>query len=648
MDAQNYDRKPQKFICTGIDLNHPVDLVSDGKFPFLQNVRGTGQLGRIDTRAGLIRIGAGPQNNIHTIMRMNDYVFNEFVRFVGSGTALCLGGVGSGAFPTVETGFSGNPMSVVPYRPEQSPRVWGYVADQLKMRKVDSDGVAYQMGVAPPITMPSAELTQPLYYAPAVFDPGGGWGGTNATVPSFGSRLSGVTIGTILYLAGSTGWALIAPSGGNPDSVVPGMRLIINAGGGSAEVSTVETIHQVFAPVASPSITLASILYDDQVANTGLCTITLSQQLNGISRNTLITINGENVRIISITPATTGVQNASFRLSTAGTHSVGESVSFFTQGNVFLYLQNSHSAGEPLTANMLTSTISGGSAGQTGSFYTNAGGGGPFNLGTLPNGIPLQPDDYIHVGVYIDHPEFLVEGKLVLDCDPNTTVTHSAIDGNQQAYYRTFRQNDLQPTVLSTETADQARTNALQLQAQNSADVAFATSLNGAIAPELQTGSAQQVMGQAVWTEFIWKVSEFYRVGSNPTADLSKVFAIQFRVTVAANVTLNISVHNLWIGGGFGPDSFPNLQPFIYRFRYRSSVTGAKSLPSPPMRTGIGFRRHLSAAFKGPWLPQPILRWIRSISRGSGDQRRNLGFITSRPLTIPPPHSPITKIPRLL
>jgi hypothetical protein len=587
--GQEFRRVSKRAISLGVELNSPVDLVPPGKYPLLQNVRSY-QGGRIEARQGLVRVAQAPiaDTNVHSIARMNDYVFQNYVRFLGAGTNLYSGVT---SFAQIDTGYSGDPLSIVPYRPDQSPRVWAYIANANKMRKVDTDNTVYNVGVAPPIDIPSAELAPPNYLPANVFDLGAGnWGATGATIPVLGNRLTGVTIGTILYINGVSGWALIAPSGGFSDAISTGMRLIINGGAGNQESATVEDTKKVFVPNASPALTVTGIIYDNPIAATGLATITLSQQLNGIERNSLIQIESEWVRVISVTPAPTGVYNASFRVSTTVSHGVGSGITLPPQGNIYIYLANTHVAGEPLTATMQTSTIAGGSTGATGSFYTNAAAPFPYNFGSI-GGVPIQPDDFIHVGVYIDHPEWLVEGKLVLDIDPNTTVTHTALDGNQNAYWKSFRPNDLQPIILSSETTDSARTAAIQLQVQNESDVAFATNLDGGIAPELQSGSSQQVLGQQVWTDFIWKVSDLFRVGSNQFVDLSTLRAIQFRITVAAGQTINVSVHNLWVGGGFGPDNFPNHSPFIYRVRYRSSATGAKSLPGPAMRTGIDSRR---------------------------------------------------------
>jgi len=46
--------------------------------------------------------------------------------------------------------LSGNPLSLLPFRPNASVQPWMYVGDSLKMDKVRSDGLRYKMGIAEP------------------------------------------------------------------------------------------------------------------------------------------------------------------------------------------------------------------------------------------------------------------------------------------------------------------------------------------------------------------------------------------------------------------------------------------------------------------------------------------------------------------
>ncbi len=50
---------------------------------------------------------------------------------------------------------------------------------------------------------------------------------------------------------------------------------------------------------------------------------------------------------------------------------------------------------------------------------------------------------------------------------------------------------------------------------------------------------------------------------------------------------ITISYSDCYLTGGYGPDVSTTWNPYVYRYRYRSTITGARSNPSPPMRAGI-------------------------------------------------------------
>ena len=109
----------------------------------------------------------------HTIQRLNDSTPSG----PPSGSTLIVG-AGNNLYNQLQqvgTGFSGNPMSIVPFRPNTSPQPWAYGADNSEsvtlqttslysgapvsfpcfgMVKVRSDGLAYKDGVKEPQTAP--------------------------------------------------------------------------------------------------------------------------------------------------------------------------------------------------------------------------------------------------------------------------------------------------------------------------------------------------------------------------------------------------------------------------------------------------------------------------------------------------------------
>lgn len=592
----NYKRAPQKMVCLGMDLNRPPDLLAPGKYPFLKNVHSY-QEGRLETRGPVQTVNAVPtfpDAEILSSFRLNDYIFNNFKRFLKIGTSLYYGDT---TFSLLNSGYSNFAFTSVAYRPDQSARVWAYHGDFTKMQKTNTSGDAFQMGVTPPTLIPTAELGEPLYIEPNAFTTVVGWGnGGDAGAVALAARLTGVSIAAIKYDTGTTGWCSIAPTGGNFADITAGMRIQLN----SAETATVEEVHKIYNTGTN---TISQILYD--AGTSGLCTIQPAQALTGIRRNAMILLGGtEYIRVISVTNADNGI--SSFRCSTTGTFAAGATITPPAFGSFRVFTQGTRAAGDTLTGNILQSTLTF----STGQGYINFNIGSPgYNLGNLANH-PLGPDDYIHLGVMIDHPENLIEGKLLLDVDTNTTNVFNAADGNQNAYYVAFRGNDLQNTINQGTTSDAARTQAIQTLALGQQDPVFDTNQNpqaavstgqaalpsdvagNAATPPLANPIAttsQMALGNSQYSEFKWKLADLVRIGSAQAINISDVRAIQVRFTVSA--TCVISISDLWVGGGYGPDTGLNLTPFIYRFRYRASGTGAHSLPGPAMRSGIVSQR---------------------------------------------------------
>ena len=567
----NYKRAPQKFVCLGLDLNRPPDLLAPGKYPFLKNVHSY-QEGRLETRgpvAPLNSIATTPDIEIVSSFFMNDYVTNSFKRFLKVGASLYYGDT---SFIFLEAGFSTLPFAPVAYRPDQSARVWGYLADAAKMRKVNTDGTNYLMGVIPPSTIPTAALGIPLYVAPGSFDAATSWTAhDSAGSVSLVARLTSVVIDKILYDTGSTGWACVSATGGNFQDITAGMRLIF----ASTETATVEDLHRPYTAAAN---TIAQIIYDS--GTSGLCTVQPTLAMTGVNRNTMLLLGSDLVRVISITMANDGT--FSFRCSVA-THAAGDAITAPANGSFRVYLTGTRAAGNTLLANALQSTITTGSATTAGEglIAFNYGAGSGINLGFV-TGRPLGPDDYLHLSVKIDVPGQLVEGHLVLDVSPTTTGSWNAADGQQNAYYIPFRANDLQSVLTGGQTSTAALNTAIQLQQQAAVDASFSTNQGGGA---LIPSPDQLNLGSSQWTEFRWKISDLVRVGAAQGVDISAVNAVQVIFNVLGNCV--IQVGNLWVGGGYGPDTGNNFEPFQYRYRYRSSATGAHSLPGPAMREGL-------------------------------------------------------------
>lgn len=567
--------------CTGVDLVHPPDRQPPGKFPFLKNARSV-QEGGITSRPGFgAPLNPAPfdQIDVHSVRRMNNENPNaspSFRRFVGAGAKLFSVDAG-----LIDTGYSANPLSLIPWRPDQSTEPWLYVGDSNKMRKVRMDTTVqtnYRIGIVPPTAAPFVQGGVPLYTIVSEFTSAGGWanGGTAGTItevardPAPHDTIVGLLDFNVDPGFGSIGWCNISPANAASDFswIGVGSRLLIGDGGGTAETVTVTEVHTRLS-----SSTILAIDYDTP-GGPGLATIQATDPLLGLSRNSMVQLEGGEIPyVLSVTIGPDGLY--SFRVFCDDVHVAGDTVVGIACFRA--YLANAgHVAGETITAASIKSTI--------------ATGIGTLTLSTnldlsKAGARPMSPEDYLHVSIRVDTPANLSEGRLLVDVDSTTN------NFTQNLYYLPFRPADSTPALVGTLTSLQA----LQTAAQNlligevEANVptpGFANSTDpqiGSGASAVVPDSEQLFAGNQAWTELLIPYSALQRVGSDSTRSLANVKAIQIYFNCTGSI--NVQVSAWWVGGTFGPDTAPpTAQPLLYRYRYRSTLTGAKSQQSPATR----------------------------------------------------------------
>lgn len=156
MTAKNYERNPdgERLQFRGINTVLPPDKLPKNKYPFAQNIRAYLH-DRISGRATQDSSAVGNLGApVHSLRRLNDYTpagpVLDFVHIAGVGVNLFSNATQVNTVP-----LSGNPISLVPFRPNASVQPWMYVGDSLAMLKVRSDGTCYKMGIKEPQTAPS-------------------------------------------------------------------------------------------------------------------------------------------------------------------------------------------------------------------------------------------------------------------------------------------------------------------------------------------------------------------------------------------------------------------------------------------------------------------------------------------------------------
>jgi hypothetical protein len=571
---------------------------TQSSYPRIHNMRAYAA-GRLVTRPGtaLVNTGGVLATPLHSVRRLNDPipgVTNAFTRVVGAGTALYAGPAGT--LTQYDTGYSGNPLSLVSYRPDMSPEPFMYVMDSSKASKIRADGTLFNFGGAPPLKAPTPDLAAPNTKIIDTGNATAGWAnsGTAGALSSV-SRFSTTTdvaaySGGVLYDSGTTGWACVKPAAFT-SGISPRALVIINSGGGTQETVEITEVNP-----AITSTTIASIVSDNAAlvggpSGTGPSSIVLTAPANaltGLQRNALVKIDSELVRVLAVI---TGPGNVvSFRCSTTFSHAAGSSVTGVASFRA--YFANNHVGGETLAINVVQSTVTAG--------IGNIDKSITIDLSTIGTQ-PTDADDYLHVSISMDVSANLVEGRVYLDYDSATN------DFAHNASYLSFRQNDLQAAVATTITTVTAVQQAIQNQqiAQASAGprpvrsdynykggaADYQADLRAWLAAGGATGqsSTQADTGGAQWSELLIPLGQLQRIGTDTSRTLANVVKVRVQLNVTANVVLQFGA--ILIRGGYGPDVGQIGNPISYRYRGRSSTTGAKSNPSPPTRYGLMPRR---------------------------------------------------------
>src|SRR4249920_949324 len=119
MPETKYNRDTQRMDVVGLDLNRPVDSVKNNHFPYLKNCRSY-VAGRLEPRFGLTLISevVAGQSPVHSARRLNDPGTADFTRIIGANTHVAYGKT---AFTDLDSGYSGDPLALVPWKPQDSP-----------------------------------------------------------------------------------------------------------------------------------------------------------------------------------------------------------------------------------------------------------------------------------------------------------------------------------------------------------------------------------------------------------------------------------------------------------------------------------------------------------------------------------------------
>ena len=622
MPRQDWKPDTQRFFSKGINLALPQDALPEGQYPILKNVRSY-QQGRFEPRPGTVLVGSGvvvaDQSPVHSIRRLQGSS-TTWTRVVGTGTHLA---VGQSSFSDVDSGYSGDPLSLTPAVPQGSPSPWMYVADRSRMRKVSDAGTLHTIGLAPPTSPPDVALGVPNYTLFQNTEALTGWAnaGTAGALALVNYRVQQALNG-VVFDSGTTGWACLSTllnfAG---DTITPGAHLQLDPGGANDEFIIVESVHPAVA-----TSTIAGISYDS--GTTGACVISLATPADDYGVDSLIKISTELCRVTDVTPGPDG--SNSFRCSTTSNHVVGETVSGLP--SVRAYCTKTHVVTETVRANAIRSSVTAGVGTATCAQAVN---------------LDRHADDIIHVSIRCSDISKVTEGKILFDVDASVN------DFTQNYYFLAFHPSDLVPAVKDASTVATARTAAVTRygDAKPLRDTqvivspivrqvppgAPPTELKASLDPSVQsqitiqgdpsitsspdqpalgtvntiydpgTGrpvastftkpsaavsawsdyatSREVTPGDNQWLELRFSLRELIRVGSDASRSMANV--AKFRIQLNITATITVSFSSWWILRGPGPEIGQQGAPYLYRYRTRHRDTGVRSNYSPVSRTEV-------------------------------------------------------------
>lgn len=604
--GSNYQRSEMRFDSSGLGLNNPTDQTAQGdKYPILLNVRQNTR-GTLKQRPGLNNLFTAAVNNTpsHSIKRLNDRVAGDYTYVAGVGTTLQSGKVSP--LTSLDTGWSGLPMSMVPYQPLQDDNEWMAVADKNKLRKVKYDGTLRTLGISAPLNPPEVELDP--FNAPLRLDVDDGSHSasyTHSTKSGSGGGIAAAAVTAVnatrtfgyVYAGQDPIWGTIPPGWfsqplNSVTNIVPGTVL---SDAGSAAKLYVEEVH----PGAATTCTVERLIDDGNHVATGnqFITVVPSISLNEFQQHAVVRIVGAASQNMAIVQIVNGPDNKiAFRAYSPFNVSVGDTITILP--SVFGWLTaapvgNMQAIGTKWVALP---------ASDTSQMVRNPATANLANFSTGGRAVDTENDE-MNINLFLSDPTRVEEIKVEIFCDTGVSVTNF--------YSRSIRPSDLADVVKNNTTAQNNRAAILRRRQQNGGPLPgahhttgtrggdvrnrdgipdgregrFGRPDNGTM-PEVDPpggSSSETPASDNQWFPVRFKLSDLEKFGSDSAKNLSTSVALRLIVTTNSGGTVDFAFDDWWIGGGYAPDVAQGA-PYEYCYRYRDSTTGARSNWSPPSR----------------------------------------------------------------
>jgi len=157
----------------GLDLKSANDLAAPTKLLVMTNVVGTKEaVGEIQSRPGQQSVLTGGTKQ-HSIGLLESSSGNTVV-VIGADGDLYYGVVGP--LILADSGYSGEPLWFVAYRPSQSALGWLYIGNSQRMRKISSEGLDLPIGLPPVAAAITGVLATEQVTEAELFTATSGWG----------------------------------------------------------------------------------------------------------------------------------------------------------------------------------------------------------------------------------------------------------------------------------------------------------------------------------------------------------------------------------------------------------------------------------------------------------------------------------------
>lgn len=602
-----YDRLIRHFAHNGVDASCPVDAPSSpSKLFYAKNVRRTGRNSlRQRPGTGVFQTAPAAKTPWHSTRYLGDVAAADFTYISGIGTELFRGKTGT---PTsVDSGYSGNPLSLLPFVPQTATKSWMAVFDSTKNAKIGLTGAVRGLGIARPTVPPKAELdftTPPLRVDVDDGNTPANWTastGVQVSGPVAVTRFSKAFVraayaGEDPTLGFTIGWFAVEFA----DVVDIGPGTIIVDGATTFKLF-VEEIHP--ASPAGVACTVQRIIFDGG-STSGWATIVPSVSFSQFQQHALVKFAGSTTQYAALThtiPGPDGTVALRCYLTAAGTVE-GDTIT--VQPSAYGYLE-----GPPSGTFTSGGTKWTGLAAST-THVVSRTFGGATNLSSYSTGgraVDLRNDEE-HFSLFLSDWAHVTEVKIEIDYDDGTFTrnwgTHSITPSDLELLSRS------QATAVDTRAEDKRRTDLDQGEAPDTsraegrggprnregvetAPVQPTTHLPTS-GPELtDPGSSrtQANTGQSQWFEARFKMADFRKNGSDESKTLATAKALRVVVITNDAGTVDMALDSWWIGGGYEPD-VSVYRGYDYEYRYRDSETGARSNWSVPSRSLVWPHRY--------------------------------------------------------